>query len=220
MPQSDATPLVPESTAPHSGSTAPVPEPAAPQSGSTALASELSRPEPSAAPPPSPSATPSAAQSHPRPEPEASAAVMLDHSPPTTLTLTLGQSRRLHLDHDATTVLVASPEIADVQLLAPNVLYVIGKGVGRTSVAVLDDNEWIEERVVAVVLDLEPLRTILAGEPDLSGGARAAPLARDGADRRGRFRGVGRSCPPARRRRAPGRRGRSRTSCGSPRRSR
>ena len=163
MPQSDATPLVPESTAP--------------QSGSTALASELSRPEPSAARPPSPSATPSAAQSHPLPEPEAPAAGMLDHSPPTTLTLTLGQSRRLHLDHDATTVLVASPEIADVQLLAPNVLYVIGKGVGRTSVAVLDDNEWIEERVVAVVLDLEPLRTILAGEPDLSG-VRARRLSR------------------------------------------
>ena len=102
---------------------------------------------------------------------------MLDHSPPTTLTLTLGQSRRMHLDHDATTVLVASPEIADVQLLAPNVLYVIGKGVGRTSVAVLDDNKWIEERVVAVVLDLEPLRTILAGEPDLSG-VRARRLSR------------------------------------------
>ena len=163
MPQSDATPPVPESTAP--------------QSGSTALASELSRPEPSAAPPPSPSATPSAAQSHPLPEPEAPAAVTLDHSPPTTLTLTLGQSRRLHLDHDATTVLVASPEIADVQLLAPNVLYVIGKGVGRTSVAVLDDNKWIEERVVAVVLDLEPLRTILAGEPDLIG-VRARRLSR------------------------------------------
>ena len=163
MPQSDATPPVPESTAP--------------QSGSTALASELSRPEPSAARPPSPSATPSAAQSHPLPEPEAPAAVTLDHSPPTTLTLTLGQSRRLHLDHDATTVLVASPEIADVRLLAPNVLYVIGKGVGRTSVAVLDDNNWIEERVVAVVLDLEPLRTILAGEPDLSG-VRARRLSR------------------------------------------
>ena len=64
-------------------------------------------------------------------------------------------------------MLVASPEVADVQLLAPNVLYVIGRTVGRTSVAVLDDNNLIEEQVVAVVLDLEPLRTILAGEPDL-----------------------------------------------------
>ena len=162
------------------------PQPIATGASSTAITSDHDMPqsdatapvpEPSAAHPPSPSATPSAAQSHPRPEPEAPAAVMLDHSPPTTLTLTLGQSRRLHLDHDATTVLVASPEIADVQLLAPNVLYVIGKGVGRTSVAVLDDNKWIEERVVAVVLDLEPLRTILAGEPDLSG-VRARRLSR------------------------------------------
>ena len=93
----------------------------------------------------------------------------LDHTLPATVNLVLGQSRRIHLDHDATTVLVAAPEVADVQLLAPNVLYVIGKGIGRTSVAVLHDDERIEERTVAVALDLEPLRTILAGESDLRG---------------------------------------------------
>jgi len=81
----------------------------------------------------------------------------------------VGQSRRLHLERDATTVLVASPEVADVQLLSPGVLNVIGKGVGRTTVAALADDRQIEERVVAVVLDLEPLRTILASEPDLRG---------------------------------------------------
>ena len=43
--------------------------------------------------------------------------------------------------------------------------------------AVLDENKRIEERVVAVVLDLEPLRTILAGEPDLHG-VRARRLSR------------------------------------------
>ena len=90
-----------------------------------------------------------------------------DHSSPATLTLTVGQSRRLHLERDAATVLVASPEVADVRLLSPGVLYVIGKEVGRTTVAVLDDEQRVEERVVAVVLDLEPLRTILASEPDL-----------------------------------------------------
>ena len=90
-----------------------------------------------------------------------------DHSSPATLTLALGQSRRLHLERDAATVLVASPEVADVRLLSPGVLYVIGKEVGRTTVAVLDDEQRVEERVVAVVLDLEPLRTILASEPDL-----------------------------------------------------
>ena len=83
----------------------------------------------------------------------------------------------MHLENPATTVLVAAPEVADVQLLASNVLYVIGKIVGRTSVAVLDDNGLVEEQVVAVVLDLEPLRTILAGEPDLIG-VRANRLSR------------------------------------------
>ena len=116
--------------------------------------------------PPSPMA-PEAARAHPLPESEILTGTGLDASPPTTLSLPVGQSRRVHLEHPATTVLVASPEIADVQLLAPNVLYVIGRTVGRTSVAVLDDNDLIEEQVVAVVLDLEPLRSILAGEPDL-----------------------------------------------------
>ena len=83
----------------------------------------------------------------------------------------------MHLDSDATSVLVAAPEVADVQLLAPNVLYVIGKGIGRTSVAVLDADEWIEERIVSVVLDLAPLRAVLAGEPDLRG-VRARRLSR------------------------------------------
>ena len=116
--------------------------------------------------PPSP-AKPEAARAHPLPESEILTGTGLDASPPTTLSVPVGQSRRVHLEHPATTVLVASPEVADVQLLAPNVLYVIGRTVGRTSVAVLDDNNLIEEQVVAVVLDLEPLRTILAGEPDL-----------------------------------------------------
>ena len=166
-----------EPAARQSHTTASAPEPEAPQPDSTAPASALSGPERPTAPSPSATATSGAALPHPLPESGAPALTSLDHSPPTTLALSLGQSRRLHLERDATTVLVASPEVADVQLLAPNVLYVIGKGIGRTSVVVLDENERIEERVVAVVLDLEPLRTILAGEPDLHG-VRARRLSR------------------------------------------
>ena len=145
----------------------PVAESTAPQSDFPAdsmATSPAQRPARTA--PPSP-ATPEAARAHPLPESEILTGTGLDASPPTTLSVPVGQSRRIHLEHPATTVLVASPEVADVQLLAPNVLYVIGRTVGRTSVAVLDDNNLIEEQVVAVVLDLEPLRTILAGEPDL-----------------------------------------------------
>ena len=126
--------------------------------------------------PPS-TATPEATRAHPLPESEIVTGTGLDATPPTTLSVPVGQSRRVHLENPATTVLVAAPEVADVQLLASNVLYVIGKTVGRTSVAVLADNDLIEEQVVAVVLDLEPLRTILAGEPDLIG-VRASRLSR------------------------------------------
>ena len=87
---------------------------------------------------------------------------------PTTLILTLGQSQRLNLTGDAASVLVASPEIADVQLLLPDMLYVIAKSVGRTSIVVIGD-DGVQEQVVSVVLDLEPLRAILAEEPDLRG---------------------------------------------------
>ena len=89
--------------------------------------------------------------------------------PPAALTLTLGQGRRLHIDYPATAVSVASPEIADVQILAPNVLYVIGVGVGSTSVAVLSDGQWSEEWVVSVELDLDPLRDDMAAAPGLDG---------------------------------------------------
>ena len=96
---------------------------------------------------------------------------------PKVLTLTLGQSRRLWLGGEATGILVAAPEIADVQLLSPKVLYIVGKSVGRTTVAVLGEEERVRDWIVSVVLDIEPLREILAREPEL-GGVRARRAAR------------------------------------------
>ena len=93
----------------------------------------------------------------------------LGRSPPTALTLTLGQSRRVGLDSSATSVLVASPEVADVQLLSPDLLYIVGKGVGRTSVAVLAEDGDTRDWIVSVMLDLEPVLTVLAEDPDLRG---------------------------------------------------
>ena len=96
---------------------------------------------------------------------------------PETLTLTVGQSHRLHLAREATAISVASPDVADVQLLSPTVLYVIGKTIGRTSLAVLVGDRWHEERLVTVELDLAPLEAALAGARDL-GDVRARLLAR------------------------------------------
>ncbi len=97
--------------------------------------------------------------------------------PPETLRLIVGQSHRLLLEHEATAVSVAAPEVADVQLLSPTVLYVIGRGVGRTSVSFLAGDEWSEEHLVSVGLDLAPLRVALGGVSDL-GGVQVRPRAR------------------------------------------
>ena len=155
------------------------PSSSAPVAAATGIDAPSPVPEPPAARPERPAleGAPAAIRVHPLPESETPAVAALDPSAAGMLHLPLGQSRRLHLEHDATSVLVASPEIADVQLLAPNVLYVIGKGIGRTSVAVLDDRESVEERVISVVLDLEPVRRVLAGESDLSA-VRARRLSR------------------------------------------
>ena len=96
---------------------------------------------------------------------------------PTTLTLAIGQSQRVGLSSSAASVLVASPEVADVQLLSPNLLYIVGKSVGRTTVAVLAENGRARDWIVSVMLDLEPVLAILAEEPDLRG-VRARRVAR------------------------------------------
>ncbi len=113
--------------------------------------------------------SPPAESSRPAPTPGKPAARPSSGKAPKVLTLTLGHSRRLRLNGDATGVLVAAPDIADVQLLSPTVLYIIGKSVGRTTVAVLGEDERVHDWILSVVLDIQPLRDILAREPELSG---------------------------------------------------
>ena len=89
----------------------------------------------------------------------------------------LGTGQRLSLESAAAAVAVAAPEIADVQLLSPRVLFVMGRNLGRTTLSVLGEDGSVFERDVAVVLDLEPLRQLLSGEPGLQG-VRVGGLAR------------------------------------------
>ena len=132
---------------------------------------------PTAGPPPPPDAPAPAdragpadapAAGIPAPHPPADA-VPTGPDPVKMVTIPLGQSRRWSLDHQATAVFAATPEIADVRLLAPDLLYVIGRGVGRTSVAVLDDLGLLDEWLVTTVLDLEPVLALLASDPALAG---------------------------------------------------
>ena len=90
-------------------------------------------------------------------------------APPDRLTIAPGQGMRLALDGDAASVLIASPAIADVQLLSPDMLYIIGKGIGQTSITVVGADGRAEDRAISVELDLDPLRAALASKPELEG---------------------------------------------------
>ena len=87
---------------------------------------------------------------------------------PTRLSVYLGQSAQVQLERDATTVIVVSPGVADVRLISPRILYIVGKGVGRTSVALFDNDTRIEDWIVSVTADLQPLRTALANDEAFS----------------------------------------------------
>ena len=122
--------------------------------------------EATAPPPPASSAGGDDATLPPLPAPDAVPDEGEDHAAPATLTLSLGQSRRFRLEDPATALVVAAPEVADVQLSSPTVLHIIARGVGRTTVSV-HSGDRAEEQVVLVVLDLEPLRRALAEAPGL-----------------------------------------------------
>ena len=124
---------------------------------------------PSTSPPPAegPSTRPDAADP-PESDTDSRATGSDADAAPEGFAVVVGQSRQWQLDSDAEAVATADPGVADVQLLSPDVLYVIGKSVGRTSVAVLGDDGSVWKQEVSVMLDLEPLHALLADDPDLN----------------------------------------------------
>ena len=85
-------------------------------------------------------------------------------STPTALRIPVSHSRLFRLDTPVASVFVANPEIANVQLVSSGVLFVVGKAVGRTSVAALDaDSELIGEWTISTVIDVQPTRAALKG---------------------------------------------------------
>ena len=83
---------------------------------------------------------------------------------PAKLVVHLGQSKQIRLRQSATTVMVVSPTIADVRLISPEILYIIGKGVGRTSVTLFDNSKRIKDWIVSVKFDMHPLREAFGTE--------------------------------------------------------
>ena len=93
-------------------------------------------------------------------------AVAEDQAPeteaPPLLSIPISQSRLFRLDVPVASVFVANPAIADVQLVSSGALFVLGKAVGRTSVAALDaDSKLVAEWTIATIIDVEPVRAAL-----------------------------------------------------------
>ncbi len=57
-----------------------------------------------------------------------------------TLDLATGEGRILHFAAPVESVLVADPNIADLQVVSPGVIYIFGKNAGQTSLIALGDN--------------------------------------------------------------------------------
>ena len=116
--------------------------------------------------PPAPTA---AAQPPPDPSPAHTTAAAAEQPPePPLLTLSLGHSRIIRLETPAASVFIGNPALADVNLVSSSVLHLLGKAIGRTSLAALDQaGALIAEWTVATVVDVGPVRNALEGAPAL-----------------------------------------------------
>ena len=168
----------PEAAMETASADAPLADPAArPESASSAgpdasaePAPETASEEPPLAAKATPAARPESAQALPISlPPSLPLAVRTDSEPeaegiPTAVHIPVSQSRLFRLGTPVASIFVANPDIADVQLVSSGVLFVVGRAVGRTSVAALNaDSNLIGEWTITTVLDLQPVRTALEG---------------------------------------------------------
>ena len=116
-----------------------------------------------------PAAPTAAAQPPPDPSPAHTTAAAAEQPPePPLLTLSLGHSRIIRLETPAASVFIGNPALADVNLVSSSVLHLLGKAIGRTSLAALDQaGALIAEWTVATVVDVGPVRSALEGAPAL-----------------------------------------------------
>lgn len=79
-----------------------------------------------------------------------------------TLTVTMGMSKVITTAAPAKRVSVTQPNIADVQVLTPTQIMVLGKSVGTTDLIIWGDKEKSTQMRVEVTIDLETLKASMA----------------------------------------------------------
>ena len=85
------------------------------------------------------------------------------HAPAATVhgdfTVEINKGQLIHLKDGATTVVVADPAIADVQVLSPHLVYASGRKIGETSVLAIGDNDSVVlEGTLTVTHNLSKLK--------------------------------------------------------------
>ena len=108
--------------------------------------------------------------------------------------LVVGTGQLIRVDEDFSSLFVANPEVADVEVKSPKLIYLTGVGVGETTLFAVDDNDNVlmstRIRVTHNIAALqESIRNVAPGQSVKASDGR--PVA--GADRQ-------RSRPPSRRR--------------------
>ena len=69
-----------------------------------------------------------------------------------TMTIAVDKSHMVRLSHDAGVVMIANPEIADVAIDSPRLVFVLGKSPGVTSLNILDDDGKVLVRSDVIVV--------------------------------------------------------------------
>jgi pilus assembly protein CpaC len=94
--------------------------------------------------------------------PRAEAAPTIVGPSSTHIDLETGKGRLIRLDHPASSVFIANPEIADIQVKSPSLVYIIGKAAGETSLfAVGDKDQVLLNAQIVVRHDLARLESAL-----------------------------------------------------------
>ena len=94
--------------------------------------------------------------------PQSVRALEIINSGSTALNLEVNKGRLVRLDKPAATVFVADPEIADIQVKSPSLVYLLGKKPGQTTVFAVDRNERVLANIdISVTHNLARLRTAI-----------------------------------------------------------
>lgn len=76
------------------------------------------------------------------------------------LKIEIGKGQMIRLDRAASSVFIADSEIADAQAMSPRMIFVFGRGIGKTTFYAVDQNEQV---VASFVLDVRDEVSVVRG---------------------------------------------------------